>query len=469
MILAAALLLLPLPSAAAVNAAGPPDKWSLYSRAAKAASQKQDYDSAEHYLKLALVESKQFGPADLRVADTLEDLGNVFMAEKKWTDAEESLKLCLRLREESVGPKSERVAMVLQRMGDLYARKNDFSAAANCYSREVNILEKKYGPNHRYLSLPNLKLAKVYDRERLYEWAENAGRKALKVRQFYVGDDNPNLSEELETLGQICVHEGKLAEAEQYLKQAVSLTEGGLRPNDPAKLPPLTALANLYVSQNKLDLARPLMEKAASLAATSKDNCLVSIQMLEGELKSSLAAKDYDGADNIYKRLVPMARGCPKFSPNEFRLFTVAIGMQLYNSQQTAHAEKYLAEGLAMDPEKENEDQAGLLGALGVCQNTRGDHAAACQTFEKMYKVSIKFPGQDNLVRAAAANALAGVSYELNKLSDAERYYKDAADIYTKRSDFPAAKPCFKSYSEVLTRLGKNTEAAKFLQMSTSK
>src|SRR6266576_2549936 len=88
------------------------DWYSLNDSGDKAYGRRQ-YVASENFLQAALRQAEKFGPDDLRVATTLNDLGLLYRAESKFKQAESLYRRSLAIREKKLGSSDAAVATSL--------------------------------------------------------------------------------------------------------------------------------------------------------------------------------------------------------------------------------------------------------------------------------------------------------------------------------------------------------------------
>lgn len=455
--------------ASSVNSLPDQDNWQRYTHEADELCKHGHFDQAEQCYRSALMEAKKFPASDLRLSDTLEDLGIVLVNEGKYAQAEQAYNLCLQHREQLLGTEHALVAVVLQRLSDLYMKENKADLAVPCLMREVLILEKRYGAKHRYLSLPLTKLARAQDQAGIYSMAAKSATRALLIRQACLGEDNPCLSEEMTLLATIFAHERQIPEAEHYFQRAVAVAETGFNSDDPALVEPLKKLATMYVERQEYDKAEPLLARALKISdKQAKISCLTRVEILTLLLMSYASQKKLDDADKINELLCKAAPGCQEYGLARWQKLELEYGMTYYGKADYVHAEQVLSRALSLGQPVVNETLASVYGALGVCRMNAQDFKGAAKYFQQMITVGRLFPGPGRLVLGAALSGLACVSAKSGDMKTAGTAYAEAIPIFLQSPTHPVAKDCFSVYAEYLRKLGRSEDAKKFQELASA-
>jgi tetratricopeptide (TPR) repeat protein len=107
----------------------PSSDWDSLNDAGERAYERRQYAASENFLNAALQQAQRFGPNDLRVATTLNDLGLLYRAEGKFKEAEPLYRRSLAIREKKLGPTDPAVATSLNNLAGLLAAENRYTEA----------------------------------------------------------------------------------------------------------------------------------------------------------------------------------------------------------------------------------------------------------------------------------------------------------------------------------------------------
>ncbi len=106
------------------------------------AYQQGRYLEAEKALQAALDEAERFGPQDLRLAASLNNLAELYRAQGKYAEAEPLHKRALAIGEKALGPEHPRVATSLESYAALLRKMNRQPEAEELEARAKAIRAK---------------------------------------------------------------------------------------------------------------------------------------------------------------------------------------------------------------------------------------------------------------------------------------------------------------------------------------
>ncbi len=123
-------------------------QWKKHMDAAEEAYRQGHYGDAEKSTKAALREAERFGPQDLRLGTTLNNLEELYRDQGKYAEAEPLYKRSLVIVVKVLGPEHQYAATSLNNLAQLYHQQGKYVAAEPLYKRSRVIIEKALGPDH---------------------------------------------------------------------------------------------------------------------------------------------------------------------------------------------------------------------------------------------------------------------------------------------------------------------------------
>ncbi len=123
-------------------------QWKKHMDAALEAHRQGHYGDAEKLMEAALKEAERFGPEDLRLGTTLNNLAELYRDQGKYAEAEPLYKRSLVIVVKVLGPEHPYSATSLNSLGQLYHQQGKYGAAESLYKRSRVIIEKALGPEH---------------------------------------------------------------------------------------------------------------------------------------------------------------------------------------------------------------------------------------------------------------------------------------------------------------------------------
>jgi tetratricopeptide (TPR) repeat protein len=225
---------------------------------------------AEKKLDVALQDAGKFGPKDLRMAATLNDLAMIYDQTKRFKQAEEFYKRSLQIREGALGKTHEDVATSYNNLANLYKDLGRYADAEPLYKRAIEIYSLKNnksmlaGTYHNYASLRK-KEGKTAEAIAFY-------RKSLDYADQSIGPDNPRTVDIVTKLADLYSQNGRAAEAKplygRYLRSVAGLFN--LDMNNPGTPLKLHVLAEKMKADGMADNAAEIEKALTATAAKSK-------------------------------------------------------------------------------------------------------------------------------------------------------------------------------------------------------
>ena len=170
--------------------------WEASMAAGKRAAARGDYAAAERNLSGAIAKAERFGLEDLRVAQALSELGQVYVAQGKFVEAEPLYVRALAIYQTARGDLHMDVAVIANNLGILHKKHGQYAAAEPYLVRALSIKERLLGPDHAEVAVSLGTLAQLYMAEERYEQAEPLLRRAAAIRER--GPDKSAFTKSLE-------------------------------------------------------------------------------------------------------------------------------------------------------------------------------------------------------------------------------------------------------------------------------
>lgn len=159
---------------------------------------------AEHLLIAAMEQAEKFGPEDLRVADTANDLAIVYATEGKIPEAELLFHRSLNIGKNKLGSEHPTVVATVQNLGILYAMQHRYLAAESLlkYALENNL--KRFGFTHIRTAQTLKTLSSLYAIQGQMAQAERLIRASLAILEAaQVKHEDPQMTATLEVFAAI--------------------------------------------------------------------------------------------------------------------------------------------------------------------------------------------------------------------------------------------------------------------------
>jgi tetratricopeptide (TPR) repeat protein len=220
-----------------------------------------DYPRAEQAFVKALHEAANFGPRDIRIGSTLNSLGLVYRAEKKYTEAEAAYRRALVIMEAAYGDSIDVGNINFNIAGVLFDEGRQAEALPNL-RRTLGIYERLLGETSLKTASALCMEGDAYRLMKRYPEAETALRRCADIREMDTGIESNDVADAQYSLALTLVGEGKYSAAEPRLKLVEKIREKTL------------GITSLLLAQTMEDHAAVLKElgrgnEAGKLAAAA--------------------------------------------------------------------------------------------------------------------------------------------------------------------------------------------------------
>jgi tetratricopeptide (TPR) repeat protein len=223
-VLAGGALLAVLIAVPAVQGQENEDQWKNLVMQALGAASANDYPRAEQAFLGALREAERFGPQDTRVGTTLNSLGLVYRAEKKFSDAERAYRRALVIMNAAYGDSID-VGNVNFNIVNVMFDQGRHADALPFIRRALGIYEKLLGPTSLKTAAVLCMEGEVYRLSKHFQDAEGPLHRCADIREMDSGLENSALADALYSLAMVYVGQGKFWAAEPRLKLAEKIRE----------------------------------------------------------------------------------------------------------------------------------------------------------------------------------------------------------------------------------------------------
>ena len=159
------------------------------------AAEENRYHEAEIYFRTADDLADYFAQDDLRRAVTLNNLGNLFVLDGRFVEAEKLFHSATLIIEHARGPSHPDLAMQLDSVARCYARQAIHSQAASLFERAVGIRETEFGPDHPITIDSVSGLAGSYYHQGFHREAETLYQRVIPILKERLEPNNVRLAD----------------------------------------------------------------------------------------------------------------------------------------------------------------------------------------------------------------------------------------------------------------------------------
>jgi tetratricopeptide (TPR) repeat protein len=155
----------------------------------------------------------------------------------------------------------------LNNVGQFYRAQRRFSEAAELLKRALAICVATYGDNHALTAKVINNLAGTYLSDRKFDAAEALYKRGLAATEKLLGPDHYSVAISLDWLAQTIFFQGRYAEAEAYLKRAIAVAEKSTGPDTKLMVSLLDHMISVLKAQGREQEASALKERALQIVA----------------------------------------------------------------------------------------------------------------------------------------------------------------------------------------------------------
>ncbi|MCV6637483.1 tetratricopeptide repeat protein [Candidatus Albibeggiatoa sp. nov. NOAA] len=267
------------------------------------------YENAETVLKQALAERKKlYGDTHEYVAYSLNELAQVYNAQELFSQAEPLLIQALDIKQNIFGQESLESATSLNNLGLLYNNQAEYAKAEPLLVQALDIRQKHLPENHPNIATSQNNLALLYTYLGSYEQAEPLYKQVLTVRKQHYGENHYRVANTLNAMALMYQYQRKLDQAEVLYAQALAIWEQHYGAKHPIVATTLNNLAALYRQRGLDDKAAMFQEHALAIREQSLGakhprvaNSLNNLAVLYER------SKNYAQAETMYLRALQIA------------------------------------------------------------------------------------------------------------------------------------------------------------------
>lgn len=241
------------------------EQWKRLVMQALYAASSNHYTEAEAIFVHAMHEAERFGMEDARVGTTLNSLGLIYRAEKKYADAEASYHRALGILEKAYGAGSIDVANVNFNIATVMFDENHHQAALPYIQKAMLSYQGLLGATSLKTAAALCMLGDAYRILKSYVDAEEPLRRCADIREKDGGMQNADLAEAQHSLALVLQGQGKLELADPRFKLAEKIEENTLGITSPVLAQTMDDHAALLRQMGRAKDADKLMAMAAAI------------------------------------------------------------------------------------------------------------------------------------------------------------------------------------------------------------
>lgn len=342
-------------------------KWAQATKAGSKAMDGGDFGAAERNFKLALQEVKTAPANDLRIAESLTNLGVLYVSRGQSAKAEPLFEKACKQRE-TVSAYDRDTVETESKLAQFYIGLGKKDKALNLGDKVA-----EYGENEARqlieIGAAFKKLASYYQTHRKLESAEIAAKQAEDETLAAMKAQAVETAVLLDALGTAVKDIGGergSKQAEKLYKSALALREHTLSAEHAALAASLENLGKLYLTQGRTAQAEPLLKRSyeISLATLGPERRETQLR-LDGLAQSYAGSGRYSEAEALYRKILDTS-GKTKGSQHSGQIADIACNLAAMLVKQGRYTEAlpYYARALKIQEAANGPQHASLANLL---------------------------------------------------------------------------------------------------------
>jgi tetratricopeptide (TPR) repeat protein len=340
------------------------ENWQKYTAAGKSAFDTSNFGLAERMYKAALKEAEEFGAKDIRLANSLTNLGVLYNCRGQATKATPMFERAIAVQQAALGPENPVVVASVGKLCNYYISHNELAKAEPIAQKMVQFSQKVVR-DRQAVDSSFVKLNTFYQTHKQFQDAESLFKKAEAETRKLGSNEDLELAVLLDGLGESFKSSNKIALSEQLYGQALAIREQALPPTHAAISMSCSHLAQLFALEGKYVQAEPLYARAVQINRKAfgpeKEQTLASMQDLaDCQLRQNKAHE----AEELYRRQVDGALAAygknSKYTANAY----IALAQLLLRTGRAGEAANFYGQALAINERLSGPQSASLSPIL---------------------------------------------------------------------------------------------------------
>jgi CHAT domain-containing protein/Tfp pilus assembly protein PilF len=379
------------------------------------------------------IREKVLGPEHPDVAESLNNLANLYGELGNYSQAEPLHQRALAIAEKVLGPEHPDVARSLNNLAALYRDMGNYSQAEPLYQRALAIYEKVLEPEHLAVAISLNNLAGLYQVQGNYSQAELLYQRSLAIREKVMGPEHPYVATSLNSLAELYREMGNYSQAEPLHQRSLAIREKVLGLEHPAVATSLNGLAELYREMGNYSQAEPLHQRALAIAqkvlgpehpdvARSLNN-LATLYQNQGNY--SQAEPLFQHSLAIYEKVLEPEHPTVATSLNN-------LGLLYQDQGNYSQAEPLYQRSLAIREKvlgPEHPHVATTLNNLGLLYHAQGNYSQAEPLYQRSLAIWEKVLGKEHPRVALSLNNLVGLYQAQDNIARALEFQTRGTNI----------------------------------------
>ncbi|MCU1263511.1 MAG: Tfp pilus assembly protein PilF [Bryobacterales bacterium] len=224
-----------------------------------------DLAGAEALCRRALAIRREAGFGQLKIAESLSNLGTIVKSRGNYPEAERLYKEAQQIWNKTKGRASFEGALVMNNLGALYQLEGKFKKSEDQFRQAAEVMEHAVGPTSPSLALVLANFSALYREWRKWDQAEDLLRRAIQIDENRLGPMHPHVALDLIAIAQVAAVRRNYATAATLLDRALTIQQNTAGKESRAAADAAFHLAMVYQLWGKPVEALPFFTKAVSI------------------------------------------------------------------------------------------------------------------------------------------------------------------------------------------------------------
>jgi serine/threonine protein kinase/Tfp pilus assembly protein PilF len=391
-----------------------------------------DIDPIEqHYIRQLRSAQDQFGTDDAEVVPYLHQLGDYYVSRNKPSRAERQFRAAVEVLVQSYGPWDIRVAEAVLRLAELYRLNGRALDAEPLYLDLLKIKKTALGKDHPDIPFVMMRLAELYFGVARLDQAYKYYSQCLRIAEDIFGPDDPVLSAIIIGLASVMMQMQKLEESAWLYNRAIELNEYNLGPTHPGIIGPLVALGVVYRKLENWNESERVLLRALDVHRLNYDTDTSEIAHALWLLAEIYTYRQmFAEAEKLYEHVLIYFERANSDDDFVAQLYN-NYGVHFVRLQQMERAETQFIKALRIRETKygrTSEQVASSLNLIATLYHSQDKYDLAEVYYHRSLDACRELPGAKDLT-SANLTGLGDLYAEQNRFAEAEPAYKQAMEV----------------------------------------
>jgi eukaryotic-like serine/threonine-protein kinase len=225
-------------------------------------------------LRTLAIEEARWGPADVRLRETLGKLGVAYYLAFDFEAAAHHFERAVQVTEHSLGRLHPAMASVLTNLGGARERLGELELALATYEDALEVAESTLGRTNQVTAMLWLAKGSVLTRLQRHEESERLHRRGVEALEAVLGPEHPEVAKVLSNWGVVLGNLERHEEALDVLRRSQALSERAWGPDDPRMSFVIKNIGKVLLESGQAESAIPYFERAIALEADNAHDAI---------------------------------------------------------------------------------------------------------------------------------------------------------------------------------------------------